>query len=70
MQVKKQRLEPDVEQWTDSKLGKEYKDVYYHLIYLTYIQSPSCKMLGWTNHKLESRLLGENKTSDMQMISL
>ena len=25
MQVKKQRLEPDMEQWTCSKLGKEYK---------------------------------------------
>ena len=24
MQVKKQQLEPDIEQWTGSKLGKEY----------------------------------------------
>ena len=24
MQVKKQQLKPDMEQWTDSKLGKEY----------------------------------------------
>ena len=24
MQVKKQQLEPDMEQWTGSKLGKEY----------------------------------------------
>ena len=31
MQVKKQELEPDMEQWTGSKLGKEYvKAVYYH----------------------------------------
>ena len=35
MQVKKQQLEPDVEQ-TGSKLGKEYiKAVYYHSAYLT-----------------------------------
>ena len=32
MQVKKQQLEPDMEQWTGSKLGKEYlKAVYCHL---------------------------------------
>ena len=36
---------------------------------LTYMQSTSCKMLGWMKHKLESRLLGEiSTTSDMQMI--
>ena len=46
MQVKKQQLEPDIEQWTDSKLGKEYvKTVYCHLAYLIYMQSVSCKML-------------------------
>ena len=38
--VKKQQLELDMEQWTGSKLGKEYiKAVYCHLAYLTYIQS-------------------------------
>ena len=37
MQVKKQQLEPDMEQWTGSKLGKEYvKVVYCHPVYLTY----------------------------------
>ena len=42
MQVKKQQLEPDVEQWTGSKLGKEYtKATYCHLAYLTYMHSPS-----------------------------
>ena len=31
MQVKKQQLELDIEQWTGSKLGKEYnKAVYSH----------------------------------------
>ena len=60
MQVKKQQLEPDMEQRTGSKLGKEYvMAVYCHPVYLTYMQSTSCEMLGWMNHKLESRLLGE-----------
>ena len=40
MEVKKQQLELDVEQWTGSKLGKEYdKAVYFHPAYLTSIQS-------------------------------
>ena len=64
MQVKKQQLEPDMEQWTGSKLGKEYvKDVYCHLAYLTYMQNTSCEMPGWMTHKLESRLLGETSTT-------
>ena len=72
MQVKKQQLKPDMEQWTGSKLGKEYvKAVYCHPAYLTYLQSTSCKMLGWMNHKLESRLLREISTiSDIQIIPL
>ena len=55
-------------QQTGSKLGKEnVKAVYHHPAYLTYMQSTSCKMLGWMN-KLESRLLGEiSITSDMEM---
>ena len=70
MQVKKQQLEPNIEQRTSSKLGKEYvKDVYCHPAYLTYMQSTSCKMLDWMKHKLGSRSLGEiSITSDMQMI--
>ena len=60
MQVKKQQLEPDMEQQTGFKLGKGYvKAVYCHPAYLTYMQSTSCKMLGWMKHKLESRLQGE-----------
>ena len=39
MQVKKQQLDPDMEQWTGSKLGKEYvKAMYCHLAYLSYRQ--------------------------------
>ena len=38
MQVRKQQLEPDMEQWTGSKLGKEYvKAIYCHPAYLTSI---------------------------------
>ena len=66
MQVKKQQLEPDMEQWTGSKLGKEYvKAVYCHPAYLTYMQSTSYKMPGWMKHKLESREI--SITSDTQM---
>ena len=40
MQVKKQQLEPDIEQWNGSQLGKEYvKDIHRHPAYLTYMQS-------------------------------
>ena len=69
MQVKKQQLELDTEQQTGSKFGKEYvKVVYCHPAYLTYMQSTSWEMLGWMNHKLESRMLGEiSIPSDMQM---
>ena len=42
MQVKKEQLEPDLEQQTGSKLGKEYvKAVYCQHAYLTYMQSTS-----------------------------
>ena len=69
MQIKKQQLELDMKQLTDSKSGKEYiKAVYCHPAYLTYTQSTSCEMPGWMKHKVESRLLGEiSITTDMQM---
>ena len=70
MQIKKQELEPDMEQWTGSKLGKEYiKAVYCPPAYLTYMQSTSCEIPGWMKHKQESRLSWElSITSDMQRI--
>ena len=49
MQIKKQYLEPDMEKWTSSKLGKEYiKVVYRHPVYLTYMQSVhfSCSVVS------------------------
>ena len=70
MQVKKQQLDPDMEQQTGYKLGKEYlKAVYCHPAYLTSMQSTSCEMLGWMKHKLESRLPGEiSVTSDKESL--
>ena len=53
MQIKKQQLEPDMEQWADSKLGKEWVKAY-----LTYMQSASWETQGWMKHKLESKLQG------------
>ena len=52
MQVKKQQLE----EWTDSKLRKEYiKAIYGHPAYLTSMQSTSCEMLGWMKHMIAGR---------------
>ena len=69
MLVKKQQLEPDMEQQTGSKLRKEYvKAVYCHPAYLTYMQSTSWETLGWKKHKPESRLPREiSTTSDTQI---
>jgi len=48
MHVKKQQLEPNMEQWTGSKLGEEYyKAVCCHPAYLTSMQSTSCEMFPW-----------------------
>ena len=68
MQVKKQQLEPHMEQ-TVSRSAKEYiKAVYCHSAYFTYMQSTSCEMPGWMKHKLQSRLPGKlSVTSDTQM---
>ena len=70
--VSQEAAELDMEQLTGWKLEKEYdKAVYCHSVYLIYMQSTSCEMLGWMNHKLESRLMEEiSTTSDMEMIPL
>ena len=52
--VKKKQLELNLQQQTGSKPGKEYvKAVYCRPAYLIYMQSTSCEMLGWMNHKLD-----------------
>jgi len=59
MQVKKQQLELDMEQWTGSKLGKDC---------IKAVCITSREMPGWIKYKLESRLLREiSITSDTQM---
>ena len=60
------------EQLIGPKLGKDYdKAVYCHSVYLTYMQRISYEMLGWMNHKLESRFSREiPTTSDMELIAL
>ena len=69
MQVKKQQLEQGMEQWTSSKWRKEYvKAVYCHSAYLTYIQGTPCEMHDGIIC-MESRLLGEITTSNIQMTS-
>ena len=63
MQVKKQQLEPDMEQeqWTGSKLGKEYvKAEYRHPAYLTYMQSTSWETLGWEEAQAGIKIAGRN----------
>ena len=69
MQIKKEQLEPDMEQRTNSKLGKEYiKAICCHPAYLTSMQNTSCKMPGWMKQELKSRLQGEiSITSEFQM---
>ena len=58
---KEQQLESDMEQWTASKLGKEYVNaVYCHPAYLTLMQSTSCEMLGWMKHKLDIKIAGRS----------
>ena len=61
MQVKKQLLELNMEQWADSKLGKEYiKAVYCHPAYLTYMQSTSWEMLCWGEAQAGIKIAGRN----------
>ena len=70
MQVKKQQSEPNVEKWTGSKLRKEYiMAIYCHPTYLIPMQIIACKMLGWINHKLESRLPGEISTTLVMQVT-
>ena len=71
MQVKKQRLEPNMEQQTGSKLGKEFTKAVYCDAYLNSMQITSIEIPGWMKHKLKLRLQGEiSITSDRQMTPL
>ena len=61
MQVKKQQLEPVMEQYTGSRLGKQYiKAVYHHPACLTYMQGISCKMLHWMKPQAGIKIARKN----------
>ena len=63
-EVKKQQLEPDMEQQTGSKLGKEYvKAVYCHTAYSTYMQSISYDMLGWDEVQVGIEIARKNNSN-------
>ena len=72
MQVKKQQLELDMEQWTGCKLGNVYiKALYFCPAYFSYMQCTSSKVLDWMKYKVKSRLLGEISINwEMQMTPL
>ena len=49
--MSQEATEPDMKQWTGSKLGKEYiKAIYCYSVNLTYMQGTSHERLGWINH--------------------
>ena len=56
MQIKKQQLEPYMEQLTGSKpnvlLVQYNKAVYCYPVYLTDMQRTSCKMSSWMSYKM------------------
>ena len=67
MPVKKEQLEPDLEQ--QFKIEEEVcQDYILSPCLFNYVRSTSYEILGWLTHKLEARLPGEISTvSDMQM---
>ena len=66
MWVKKQHLEPDMEQLTGSKLGKEYDNLFTVILLISVLLRVHAEM---GESQLESRLVGEISTaSDVQMI--
>ena len=73
MQVKKQQLEPDLEQQTGPKLGKQYDRAVLlsPCLFNSYAEYIMQNARLDESHRLESRLLGEiSITSDMQRIPL
>ena len=61
MQIKKQQLEPDIEQQTGYKSGKGYiKAVYCHPVYLTYMQSTSCEISMMDEAQAGIKIAGRN----------
>ena len=49
--MSQEATEPDMEQWTGSKLGKEYiKGIYCYSVNLTCMQGTSHERADWINH--------------------
>ena len=74
MQIKKQQLEPEMEQWNGSELRKEYvKAVFCHPTYLTYIQSSSSSA-GLDELQVGTKIAGRNinnlRYADVQFSSI
>ena len=68
MQVEKEQGRNGTRNWFQIRKGVCQDHIYCHPTYLTYMQSTSCEVLGWMNHKLESRLPRELSIMlDMQM---
>ena len=66
MQVRKQQLEPDMEQQTGSKSGKEYvKAAYCHLACLTYISEYIMRNAGLEEAQSGSKIARRN-TNNLQ----
>ena len=67
MQVKKQQLEPDMEQ-TGSKLERSMSRLYIVTLLINLYAEYIMRNAGLEKHKLESRFPGEiSITSDMQI---
>ena len=68
MQLKKQQSEPDKEQWTGSKLGREYiKAVYCHSLFNLYAEY-IIRNARLDESQAGIKIAGEiSITSDMQM---
>ena len=61
MQVKKQQLEPNMEQWTGSKLGKDYvKTICCHTADLTYKTEYILQNAGVDGEQAGIKILGRN----------
>ena len=61
MQVELQQLEPDMEQQTGSKLGKDSRLYICHPAYLTYMQSTSWEMAGLKEAQAGIKIAGRKK---------
>ena len=70
MQVKKQQLEPYMEQLTSSKLGKEYdKAIYCHAVFKLHAEY-IMQNAGMDESQAGIKIAGKISTPDMQLIPL